>query len=87
MPIKNAGKKAMRSDVKKAARNRQVRGTFRSAMKAALASITAGDKAQAQKDFVLVQKTLDKAAQKNVIKKNTAARRKSRLTKKIKALI
>jgi ribosomal protein S20 len=33
----------------------------------------------------LSQKTLDKAVQKNVIKKNTAARKKSRLNKKVVA--
>lgn len=86
MPIKDAGKKAMRSDAKKTLRNRQVRGTFRSAVKNLLASITAGDKTAAKEQFTKAQKSLDKAAQKGIIKKNAAARTKSRLSKKVKAL-
>ena len=84
MPIKDAGKKAMRSDARKALANRRIRGTYRSKIKSTLAAISSGDIAEAKKLFVDVQKTLDKAAKKGVIKKDTAARRKSRLNKMIK---
>ena len=84
MPIKDAGKKAMRSDARKAQRNRIIRGTYRSQIKALITALDAGNVDDAKKIFIRVQKALDKAVAKNVIKKNTAARRKSRLSKRIK---
>ncbi len=86
MPIIEAAKKAMRSDVRKTLRNRQVRGTYRSAMKAFQLAIQNDDTTAAEESFKKAQKALAKAAQKNVIKKNTAARRTSRMNAALKAL-
>lgn len=86
MPIKDAGKKAMRSDAKKALRNRQVRGTYRSAIKGFEIALGESKVDDAKKFFLLAQKTLDTAVSKDVIKKNTAARKKSRMSKALKNL-
>ena len=84
MPIKDSAKKEMRKSASKALRNRQVRGTFRSVIKAFQVAIHDGKLDEAKSLFAKAQKALDKASQKNVIKKNTAARKKSRLSKTLK---
>ena len=48
-------------------------------------AVKAGDTATAQAEFVAAQKRLDKAAAKNLIHANAAARTKSRLVKLIKS--
>ncbi|MDD2547858.1 MAG: 30S ribosomal protein S20 [Candidatus Pacebacteria bacterium] len=50
-------------------------------MKKILKEITSSDKKQAEKLLPKAYKTIDKAAKTNVIKKNTASRKKSRITK------
>lgn len=67
-------------------RNRVYRGTARTFIKKAQAAIKAGDKEQATVETKKAIKALDKAAQKGVIHKNNAARRKSRLMDKLKDL-
>jgi len=84
MPIKNSAKKEMRKSVTKTLRNRQVRGTFRSAIKAFQVALHEGKFDEAKDLFVKVQKSLDKGVQKNTIKKNAASRKKSRLSKALK---
>lgn len=49
-------------------------------------AIAGGNKAEAEKMLPSVQKALDKAAKRGVIKKNNASRKKSRLAAAIKAL-
>ncbi len=67
-------------------RNRVYRGTARTFVKKAQAAIKADDKEQAAVEVKKAIKALDKAAQKGVIHKNNAARRKSRLINKLKEL-
>jgi small subunit ribosomal protein S20 len=86
MPIKKSAKKYMRVTATKTEKNRKIKGAFRSAIKKTLEAIRAGNKDNAQEWFKKAAKALDKAVQKNVIHKNTAARRKSRLNAKIKNL-
>lgn len=85
MPIKDSAKKYMKVTAKKTEENRKTRGAYRSAIRNLEKAITSGDKKEMDKFFLLSQKTLDKAVQKNVIKKNTAARKKSRLNKMVVA--
>jgi len=87
MPIKKSAKKYMRVTATKTEKNRKIKGSFRSAIKAANEAIAGKDATKAKEFFQKAVKALDKAAQKKVIHKNTAARRKSRLNAKIKALI
>lgn len=85
MPIKDAGKKYMKVTAKNTERNRQVRGAYRSAIKNLEQAVADKDTKKIDEYLKLSQKTLDKAVQKGVIKKNTAARKKSRLNKMVVA--
>ena len=82
MPIKNSAKKALRQTKKRTLANLQVKKAYKDAVKAVLKGLDGGK--DVKEELKLVQKKLDKAAKKGVIKKNTAARKLSRLTKKIK---
>jgi len=84
MPIKDNAKKYMKVSAKKAERNKAVKGVFRSAIKATREAVASGDLKTAKELFARVQKSLDKAVEKNIMKKNTAARKKSRLNAAIK---
>ncbi len=68
---------------KQRARNRVVRGTARSFVRKAQTSIRSGNPEEAKAETMKAIEALDKAAQKGVIHKNNAARRKSRLMKQL----
>jgi small subunit ribosomal protein S20 len=87
MPIKKSAKKYMRVTAKNTIKNAKIKGAFRSASKKTVEAIAKGDKDQAKEWFRKTAKALDKAAQKKVIHKNTAARKKSRLNKMVKAIV
>ena len=79
MPNKQNAKKALRQTLKRAALNKTRRDAYKNALKKAVKSTGAESK-----DLVRqAQKALDKAAKRGVIKKNTAARKLSRLMKKV----
>ncbi len=86
MPIKDAGKKAMRSDVKKHVKNVRRSRTLKSLVKQARELIASKDAKQAKELMPKVQQAIDKATKAGVIKKNTAARKKSRLVAAIKKI-
>ena len=75
--------KRNRQNLKKRARNRVYRGTARSMVKEARVALDANDSEQAKIAVSAAVSALDKAAEKGVIHKNNAARRKSRLMKKL----
>ena len=82
MPNKRNAKKALRQNIKRAAQNLARRTKFREAIKKA----NKADNVKKALEFAReAQKALDKAAKTGVIKKNTAARKLSRLMKKIQA--
>lgn len=78
MPIKAASAKHARQTIKRTAANRGVKVEFREAIKKARKLITSKD-AGAKAAVAAATKLLAKAAQKKVITKNTASRKKSRL--------
>lgn len=84
MPIKNSAKKYMRVTARNRAHNIKIKETFRKAIKTTLALIKDKKLDDAKKSYQTAQKAIDKAAKVGVIKKNTAARKKSRLVKCIK---
>jgi len=87
MPIKEASKKDLRQAKKRAERNFQRRKLIKDLSKKIIKAVK-GKEADKVKDLVrLAQKALDKAAKTGVIKKNTANRRKSRLTIKANQLL
>ncbi len=62
------------------------RSMMRTYLKNVIAAIEAGDKTKAQEEYKVVVPVLDRFAAKGLIHKNKAARHKSRLNAKIKAL-
>ena len=87
MPIKKSAKKYMRVSAKKAVRNKKITGVFRNAVKKVREAVSTGKAEDAKNWLKIAVKSIDKAAQKGVIKKNAAARKKSRLNKLVKNLI
>ena len=83
--IQSAIKRA-RQNVKRNALKSSQRAKTRTAVKAVDSAIEANDKNLAKEAFSNAEKTLDSMAGKKVITRNKAARTKSRLNKKIKAL-
>lgn len=75
--------KMIRVAARRTARNKPVRSEVKTLIKKARTDISAGDFAAAQADVRTAASALDKAANKGVIHKNAAARRKSRLMKRL----
>ena len=69
------------SEFQRRTRNRQYAASARTHIKKAQAQLAAGDLESAEASIQQATKALDKAAQKGVIHKNNAARRKSSLAK------
>ena len=76
--IKSAIKRNKQNE-KRRVRNRIVRGRARTSVKKALTGIESGNIEEARSATLVAISALDRAAQKGVIHKNNAARRKSRL--------
>ncbi|WKZ24315.1 MAG: 30S ribosomal protein S20 [Candidatus Dojkabacteria bacterium] len=83
--LKNA-KKAVRKATARTIKNRQVKDRLTRWLKKVNEAITAANKEEATRTFVMLTKLLDKAAKEKVIEANKAARQKSRVQKKINAL-
>ncbi len=81
MPNLQNAKKALRQSKKRGAQNLGIKNAYKKAMKAVKKELDANGKDVAEK-LRIAQKTLDKAAKRGIIKKNTAARKLSRLAKK-----
>lgn len=83
MPITKSAKKALRQNARRRIRNLVYKKKMKKLIKE-MRSLVAGKKIEeAKKILPRVYKILDKAAKVNVIKKNTADRKKSRITKLI----
>ncbi|RME07461.1 MAG: 30S ribosomal protein S20 [Anaerolineae bacterium] len=78
--------KRNRQNEKRRLRNRVFRGRARTFVKKARLAIESGDVEAAREATRMAVSALDKAAEKGVIHKNNAARRKSRLMKRLAAL-
>ncbi len=85
MPNKKSAEKELRKNVKRNAANKQVSNKLKNLTKTNLKQIASGDK-KVKESFTQTIKAIDKAAKKGIIKKNTAARKKSRLMKKVNTL-
>lgn len=83
--IKSAKKRTLITE-KKTAQNRVVKTHVKNQVKKFLACVQSGDKAAATALFPEVCSTIDSAVTKGVIKKNTAANKKSGLAKKLNAM-
>jgi len=81
-----SGLKRVRQDIKLNAANSALRSRFRTAIKGVLKAVNAGDKTKANEAFKAAQSVIDSIADKGIFHKNKAARHKSRLAAKVKAL-
>jgi small subunit ribosomal protein S20 len=80
-----ARKRARQND-KRRAHNASLRSLVRTKIKQVLASVNAGDASASQDAFQRAVPVIDKMVSKGIIAKNKAARHKSRLNAKVKAL-
>jgi small subunit ribosomal protein S20 len=76
----------VRADAKKRTRNRHRKASLRTALKSTELALQEGDVEKAQQLCKITSSLLDRAASKGVIKKGTANRQKSRITRKLNAL-
>jgi len=86
MPITRSAKKALRSSLKKREFNIARKEKVSQTVKAVKKLIGTGSKKEAMAALRLAQKALDKAVKGKTLNKNTASRKKSRLSKMIKKL-
>lgn len=80
MPITKSAKKALRQNIRRKKRNVQKKKNFKDLIKRAKFLVSQKKAEEAKKILPQIYKALDKAAKTGVIKKNTAARKKSRIT-------
>ena len=82
-----SAKKRIRQNAKRRARNRARKDAVKAEVKGFLqAAVPGADLAQAEERLRKASSKLAKVAAKHTIHKNTAARKRSRLTKKLNAL-
>lgn len=80
MAITKGAKKAHRSSLKKRVFNQRRKNAMTDSVKEVRKLMAAGQKDEAMKLLPAAYKAIDKAKKRGVIKANTAARKKSRLT-------
>ena len=71
---------------KKTLRNNMIKSGYKSAVKKFEQAVEAGNKEEATKLLASATKKVDQACTKSVIVKNTAARKKSNMAKKLNAM-
>ena len=86
MPNLNTSIKDLRQNKRRAEFNKRIRNRVKKAIKNFEELLEAEDFKKAEDALQQAYKVLDKAAQKNIIKPNTASRKKSRLASKLNKL-
>lgn len=86
MPNSRSAKKRLRQNVVRRARNRSIKRAVRGQCRKVREAVADGDPDRAEAEFRLAAKRLDRAGARNIIHRNAAARLKSRLSAKIKAI-
>lgn len=81
MPITKSAQKALRQSEGKKSLNRMYKKNMKDLLKEFYALVGQKKAEEAKKLLSKIYKILDKSAKINVIKKNTASRKKSRITK------
>lgn len=81
MPITSSAKKALRSSKRKKFFNLRRKNEMQSVIKQYKKLVSAKKADEAKKLIPKLQKAIDKAEKRGIIKKNTASRKKSRLLK------
>ena len=75
--------RSVKTDAERRAKNAAEKSAVRTAAKKVEAQVAEGNKAEAEVTLKKASSLLDKAAQSGVISKNAAARKKSKLAKKV----
>jgi small subunit ribosomal protein S20 len=83
--LKNAKKRVL-VNIKKEKANNEFAASMKTAIKNVEKAVVSKDKEKATDKLKVAIKAIDKAAQKGVTAKNTAARNKSRLNKKVNSM-
>ena len=83
MPHRRTSLKALRQDRKRRLRNLKIKRDIKKVMKKYRLALSAKNIAEAKTLLSQISSKLDKAAKKGIIKKNTASRRQSRLTRRL----
>lgn len=86
MPNIKSAKKRVLVTEKKSERNKAIKSEVKTVIKKFLAVVASGDKAAATAMFPDTCSVIDSAVSKGVLKKNTAANKKSGLAKKLNAM-
>lgn len=86
MPVKKSAYKALRQSKKRAARNKKIKSDITALVRKVRKSVTAKDGAKATEWLKQAIRKIDRAVSRGVLKKNTAARKKSRLATAVKTL-
>ncbi|MCD8287057.1 MAG: 30S ribosomal protein S20 [Clostridia bacterium] len=86
MPQIKSARKRVKQTEKRTLRNKSIKSAVKTEIKKMMALITAGDKAAAQARLPETVSVIDSAVTKGVLKKNTAARKKSNIMLKINAM-
>jgi small subunit ribosomal protein S20 len=81
-----SAKKAIRKIARKTAINKNRRSRMRTFIRKVEEAISAGDQSVAQQALVAAQPEIMRSAQKGILHKNSASRKISRLSARIKAL-
>lgn len=83
-PITKSAKKSLRQSERRRIKNRQEKEKLKKLLKEVKSLIIQKEVSEAKKLLPQVYRALDKAAKTGLIKKNTAARKKSRIAKMMK---
>ena len=83
MPVRKSGKKELRKNHARHMHNLDIKTTLKKTTKKFLASVKNKNKQEAQSDLNMLFKKLDKATKRNILHKNTVARRKSKFSRQL----
>ncbi|HDL74881.1 MAG TPA: 30S ribosomal protein S20 [bacterium] len=87
MPITKSTKKTLRQSLKRRVENIKKKRTMRALIKEVRFLVSQNKTKEAENLLSKIYKVLDKTAKTGIIKKNTASRKKSRITKSVNQLI
>jgi len=82
MPNIKSAEKRVKVIATKTLRNQMIKSNLRTTLKSFDAALNGADKASIETSYKKTVKTVDQAASKGILHKNTAARKKSSLAKK-----
>ncbi|MFH0856746.1 MAG: 30S ribosomal protein S20 [bacterium] len=86
MPVKKNASKALKQSQKRAIKNFKAKKEIKDFSKKVLKAIDAKNTEDIKKYSALAIKSIDKATQKKILKKNTGARKKSVLMRKVNSI-